>query len=159
MSAGVDVRTAGSFRFGASKYLAGDGGDLAGAEEQEPEEVHGWVPFGPLEVHVGADAGVVADVEQQRGQRVGHRGTGHGEHAELVVQHLAVDLATALEVGVVADSDFDEDDVAGVWQVVVVDDLVILSRYSSASRASGSLATSLIERRAQSRRNDSARSS
>ena len=42
------------------------------------------------------------------------------------VQHLAVDLDAALEVGVVAHGDLDEDDVAGVGQVVVVDDLADL---------------------------------
>jgi hypothetical protein len=65
MSAGVDVRTLRSARLGASKDFAGDGGDLADPEEEEPEQVEDWVAFGPFEVDVGANAGPVADVEEE----------------------------------------------------------------------------------------------
>ena len=64
-SAGVDVGSAGPFGLGPAEHLPGDGGDLADAEEQEAEQVHGRVALGPLEVDVGADAGPVADVEQE----------------------------------------------------------------------------------------------
>ena len=79
--AGVDVGPSGAVGFGSSEHFAGDRGDLADAEEQEAEEVGGRVAFGPLEVDVRPLAGLVADVQQQRGERVGDGGALHGEHA------------------------------------------------------------------------------
>jgi hypothetical protein len=50
----------------------------------------------------------------------------NGDDPAGVVHHLTADLDHALEVGGVGDGDLDEDDVAGVGEVVVVDDLLEL---------------------------------
>lgn len=60
----VDVGAAVAVGFGLADDLAGDGGDLALAEEEEAEEVGHRVALGPLEVDVGALAGLVADVQE-----------------------------------------------------------------------------------------------
>ena len=81
----------------------------------------------------------------------------HGEHPVAAVPHLAVHVELGLEVGRVGDGDLDEDDVVGVGGRSL-SRLICrsFSRYSAASRLSGSLATSRMLRRAQSRMNSSA---
>jgi hypothetical protein len=53
--ADVDSRSVVGVGFGAAEDFPGGGGDLADAEEQEPEQVADGVAFGPFEVHVGVD--------------------------------------------------------------------------------------------------------
>lgn len=88
-SAHVDAGAAGAVGFGLAEDFAGDGGDFALAEEEEPEELGEGIAFGPLEVDVRPLSGHVARVQQQGGQRVGDGGTLQAEHAVAAVQDLA----------------------------------------------------------------------
>src|SRR4029453_4094983 len=58
--------------FGVAQYLSGDGRDLTVAEDEVAQHVHDWVALGPAEVDERQLARLVADVEQQGRDRVGH---------------------------------------------------------------------------------------
>lgn len=60
-------------RLGTAEHLAGDRGDLAVAEDQEPDEMADRVALGPAEAGVRDLGGAVAQGEQHRGGRVRHR--------------------------------------------------------------------------------------
>src|SRR5882757_8849029 len=82
----VYARAALRVGLGLAEHFAGDRGDLALAEEEEAQEVGERASLGPLEVDVWLGPGRVADVQQEGGQRVGHRGAVEGEDAVAVVQ-------------------------------------------------------------------------
>ena len=74
----------GRVRLGAAEHLAGDGGDLAGAEQDVVKELGQWAALGPLEVDVRQDTVLVAQVQADRRDGVGHGGAGHGQNAVAV---------------------------------------------------------------------------
>jgi len=60
-------RASRAIRFGLAQDLVGDRGRIPLPEEQEAEQVHDRVAFGPSEVAVGRLASRVSQVEQEGG--------------------------------------------------------------------------------------------
>src|SRR5262245_29606964 len=68
-------------RLRLAQHLARHRRGVAFAERQEFQHVGDRVAFGPPEIHVRKMAGAIADVQQQRGDRVRDRGTLAAQHA------------------------------------------------------------------------------
>src|SRR5215212_11314874 len=125
-AADVDGGASLSIRLRLPQDLVGDGGGVALPKEQVAEQVHNRVALGPPEVAVWSLVGRIAQVQQQRGDGVGH-------HRALGTQDLvaadlnALHLQHVLELRGVFHLYLEEEDRLACRDVVVLPLLLLLA--------------------------------
>jgi len=75
VSSDVDTRPSQRVRLRLTEHFARDGRGVPFAEGEELQQIRDRVAFGPAEVRVRDLAGLIADVQQERGDRIRDRRT------------------------------------------------------------------------------------
>ncbi len=92
-SAEVDAGTTQRIRLGLPKHLARHRRHVTLAEGEKFQQVHNGIPFRPPEIRVGNFAGLVAYLQQERGQSVGHGGADASQHVVAADGHARHNIA------------------------------------------------------------------
>ncbi len=93
--------------FRLAKHLPRDRRGVPFPERQKLQQISDGIALGPAEIRVRNLKCLVADEQQQRGDRVGNRGTPAAQHM-VPADVDALDLEDVAEVGRVGRPDFDE---------------------------------------------------